>query len=117
MFQILPGNSNTYVEVTNDLSPPLVASSVRFVPVSDHPRTVCMRVELYGCSASEFSSDDENLVVRSYAAPRGDEFSPHVYLDDKAFDGGEGGKGLGVMTDGLEGQEVVFSEHGIEKGK
>ena len=28
---------------------PFVASKVRFVPYSQHPRTVCMRVEIYGC--------------------------------------------------------------------
>ena len=46
---IMPGNSNTYVANVNDLSPPIVASKVRFVPHSTHKRTVCMRVEVYGC--------------------------------------------------------------------
>ena len=37
---IMPGNSNTYVANVNDLSPPIVASKVRFVPHSAHKRTV-----------------------------------------------------------------------------
>ncbi|XP_050710366.1 discoidin domain-containing receptor A-like [Eriocheir sinensis] len=43
------GNINTYLEQRNVLLPPLMASKVRFIPVSSHPRTVCLRVELYGC--------------------------------------------------------------------
>jgi hypothetical protein len=76
-----------------------------------------MRVELYGCARPPGS-------VVEYDAPRGHEFSPHVYLED-VYDGdgdgvGEGGLlqgGLGVLTDGEYGGDVVFSEHGIVKGK
>ncbi|RZF34405.1 hypothetical protein LSTR_LSTR012480 [Laodelphax striatellus] len=48
--KILQGNSNTYLVQKQDLDLPFVASKVRFIPYSQHPRTVCMRVELYGCS-------------------------------------------------------------------
>ena len=47
--QILPGNMNTYSPERRELVPPIMASKVRFVPHSDHQRTVCMRVELHGC--------------------------------------------------------------------
>ncbi|CAG0883387.1 unnamed protein product [Cyprideis torosa] len=47
--EIFPGNTNTYDEQKNILDPPIIASRVRFVPFSDHPRTVCLRVELHGC--------------------------------------------------------------------
>lgn len=47
--QILRGNSNTYLVEKQKLDLPFVASRVRFVPYSQHPRTVCMRVEIYGC--------------------------------------------------------------------
>lgn len=50
LFQVLTGNSNTYLVVKQRLELPFVASRVRFIPYSEHPRTVCMRVELYGCS-------------------------------------------------------------------
>jgi len=33
-----------------NLDPPMIAKNVRFLPYSAGPRTVCMRVELYGCS-------------------------------------------------------------------
>ncbi|KAK4872341.1 hypothetical protein RN001_014370, partial [Aquatica leii] len=48
--KVLTGNSNTYLVVRQRLELPFVASKVRFIPYSEHPRTVCMRVELYGCS-------------------------------------------------------------------
>lgn len=48
-LQVLPGNTNTYLVARQDLVMPFVASKVRFIPHSEHPRTVCMRVELYGC--------------------------------------------------------------------
>jgi len=47
----------------NVLSPSIVASKVRFVPHSQHPRTVCMRVEVFGCRYE----DD----IVSYSAPPG----------------------------------------------
>lgn len=48
--RILRGNSNTYLVEKQKLELPFIASRVRFVPYSQHPRTVCMRVEIYGCS-------------------------------------------------------------------
>ena len=110
--QVLPGNQNTYVENTNDLVPSVVATKVRFLPYSRHPRTVCMRVELYGCPRPPGS-------VTSYSAPKGHEFSPHVFLED-VYDGADlGGRvegGLGVLVDGDYGGDVAFSEHGIVRG-
>ncbi|KPI96208.1 Discoidin domain-containing receptor 2 [Papilio xuthus] len=47
--EILTGNANTYLEKKNHLQPPIWASKIRFIPYSSHRRTVCMRVELYGC--------------------------------------------------------------------
>ncbi|XP_026476232.1 discoidin domain-containing receptor tyrosine kinase B-like, partial [Ctenocephalides felis] len=47
--KVLTGNSNTYLVVRQELELPFVASRVRFIPYSEHPRTVCMRVEIYGC--------------------------------------------------------------------
>lgn len=48
-FQVIQGNTNTYLESKHELEPPLWASKIRFLPYSYHRRTVCMRVELYGC--------------------------------------------------------------------
>ena len=46
---MIKGNDNTYIEVKHDLDPPIWASKIRFLPYDSHMRTVCMRVELYGC--------------------------------------------------------------------
>jgi len=46
---LFTGNRDTYSEVETRLEPALIASRVRIVPFSYHPRTVCMRVELKGC--------------------------------------------------------------------
>ncbi|CAH2217414.1 jg22536, partial [Pararge aegeria aegeria] len=47
--EVLTGNSNTYLEKKNQLDPPIWASKIRFIPYTTHRRTICMRVELYGC--------------------------------------------------------------------
>jgi discoidin domain receptor family protein 2 len=103
----MPGNSNTYVANLNELTPPIVASKVRFVPHSNHKRTVCMRVEVFGCLY-------EDGIV-SYSSPPGDEFAPNFYLED-VYDGDEEAgsdlvgprlvNGLGALSDGLYGGNV-----------
>ena len=47
--QILQGNINTYIPELRDVEPPIIGRRIRFVPYSAHPRSVCVRVELYGC--------------------------------------------------------------------
>ena len=47
---VLPGNTNTYSVVENRMDSPLMASKIRIRPYSKHPRTVCMRIEIVGCS-------------------------------------------------------------------
>ena len=109
---ILKGNDNTYVENVESLDPPIIVSKIRFIPHSDHPRTVCMRVEVYGCKY------ETGLV--SYTAPPGDEFSPHAILGD-VYDGISEAHinhgGLGILTDGQIGRGLSFSQRGIGAGK
>ncbi len=40
---------NTYMAELREVKPPIIARRLRFVPYSTHERTVCMRVEVYGC--------------------------------------------------------------------
>merc|ERR1712083_22726 len=47
--KILEGNKNTFSESKIFLDSTIVASKMRIIPYSQHPRTVCMRVELLGC--------------------------------------------------------------------
>jgi hypothetical protein len=49
LLQVIEGNSNTYLPSKRELDPPVWASKIRFLPYSYHRRTVCMRVEIYGC--------------------------------------------------------------------
>ena len=50
---LFTGNTDTYTEVETRLNPPVVASRLRIIPFSRHPRTVCMRVELLGCKEAD----------------------------------------------------------------
>ncbi|XP_076650199.1 discoidin domain-containing receptor 2-like isoform X2 [Halictus rubicundus] len=109
--RVLRGNSNTYLVEKQKLDLPFVASRVRFVPYSQHPRTVCMRVEIYGCLWDQY-------VVR-YIAPRGARNGPGgCNVEDSSYDGDtELGSdsllvnGLGQLTDGILGElsEILSS--------
>lgn len=96
--RVLRGNSNTYLVEKQKLDLPFVASRVRFVPYSQHPRTVCMRVEIYGCIWEQY-------VVR-YTAPKGSTVGPRgSNVEDSSYDGIELDNllfnGLGQLTDGV----------------
>ncbi|XP_076622399.1 discoidin domain-containing receptor 2-like isoform X1 [Colletes latitarsis] len=99
--RVLRGNSNTYLVEKQKLDLPFVASRVRFVPYSQHPRTVCMRVEIYGCVWEQY--------VARYAAPKGSTPGPKgCNVEDSSYDGTELDailvNGLGQLTDGILGE-------------
>lgn len=48
-MQVFQGNMNTYIAELREIDPPMITRRLRFIPFSDHPKTVCMRVEVYGC--------------------------------------------------------------------
>lgn len=50
---LLVGNSDTYTEVKNSLTRPLLASKVRLQPYSSHKRVICLRLELFGCNYTD----------------------------------------------------------------
>ncbi|CAL4148948.1 unnamed protein product, partial [Meganyctiphanes norvegica] len=97
--EVLEGNSNTYLAKSATLRPPVIASQVRFVPYSHHPRTVCMRVEVFGCNYTEG--------VVSYSMPEGDTRGGSDSLRDLIYDGSlEDGwlyGGIGQLIDGETG--------------
>ncbi|XP_006568429.1 discoidin domain-containing receptor 2 isoform X2 [Apis mellifera] len=98
--EVIQGNTNTYLESKHELEPPLWASKIRFLPYSHHTRTVCMRVELYGC----YWSDG----VVSYSMPQGDKRGNEWEFFDATYDGhwdGELQRGLGQLTDGRTGPD------------
>ena len=47
--KILKGNTNTYSVVETVFDSPFVAEKIRIYPYSEHPRMVCMRIEILGC--------------------------------------------------------------------
>lgn len=110
--QLLAGNTNTYTVVENLLEPPILASKIRLVPYSVHPRTVCMRVELLGCVWTE------GLVT--YSMPQGVQRGSEVDLADVTYDGRtDGGHlqgGLGQLVDGQKGQDNFRLDRGHGKG-
>ena len=50
---LIPANRDTYSKVEILLQRPVVTDKVRLVPVSQHPRMVCLRMELLGCSGDK----------------------------------------------------------------
>ncbi|KAG7313144.1 hypothetical protein JYU34_000233 [Plutella xylostella] len=100
--EILTGNTNTYLEKKTRLEPVVWASRVRVIPYSSHRRTVCMRVELYGCHWS--------AGIVSYSMPKGDTRSNGVELTDVSYDGAWGAElrgGLGQLLDGVFGGDDI----------
>lgn len=107
----------------------MVAERIRFLPYSHHPRTTCMRVEIYGCpwtgkrvsSSHPFRRHDwMNLHFGSVCSLGGlvgytaTKSQHHLVdwaenLDDISYDGQQqqegvhttGAAGLGQLTDGI----------------
>ncbi|XP_036000168.1 discoidin domain-containing receptor 2 isoform X1 [Fundulus heteroclitus] len=109
--EVLEGNKNTYAISSNDLKPAIIARYVRVIPITRSPTTVCMRVELYGCSWEDG--------LTSYSAPEGQLMAlpsyPHVSLNDSTYDGVRKKRkllgGLGQLTDGVTGQDNFLMTH------
>ena len=55
---VKPGNVDTMTPVLVTLEPGVVTDMIRVVPVSEYPRTVCIRLELCGCDPDDISQDE-----------------------------------------------------------
>ncbi|ERL85490.1 hypothetical protein D910_02909 [Dendroctonus ponderosae] len=99
--EVIEGNINPYLGAKRQLDPPLWASKIRLYPYSHHKRTVCMRVELYGCRWTDG--------IVSYSMPQGDKRGPNWEFFDLGYDGvWEGPElrhGLGQLIDGKFGHD------------
>ncbi|CAF3483728.1 unnamed protein product [Rotaria socialis] len=80
---IFNGNINTYLPEKRSLLSPILAKRIRIVPYSQRWRTVCMRVELYGCPY-------HGGVISYKTSPTSDR--------DNTYDGG-----IGKLVDGIFG--------------
>lgn len=120
--EVLQGNSDTITPVRHHLRPTIVADRLRVIPHGLYPRTVCMRLEIYGCPWNE--------EVASYSIPAGDVWSDGLTLDDEGYDGvavappdgpdsnrtRRWSRGLGTLTDGLYGLDNFRISLGARKG-
>lgn len=109
--EVIEGNKNTYLGAKRDLDPPIWASKIRFYPYSYHRRTVCMRVEIYGC----YWNDG----IVSYSMPQGDKRSVSWEFYDATYDGHwdqELQRGLGQLTDGKVGPENFKAGYDYGRG-
>ncbi|XP_054715542.1 discoidin domain-containing receptor 2-like [Uloborus diversus] len=99
--EVIKGNTNTYTVVKRKLNPIIIASKIRFIPFSVHLRTVCMRVEIYGCPYTDG--------LLSYSMPQGERRGVEVDLSDMTYDGVKDDSylhgGLGQLTDGVVGDD------------
>jgi len=110
--EVMDGNSNVYVAEKRDLDPVLIARRLRFFPYSHHRRTVCMRVEVYGCLWSEG--------ISSYSMPQGDQRGSGWQFYDATYDGIWDGsllsQGLGQLTDGKLGPDNFKAYYDQDRG-
>ncbi|XP_076320947.1 discoidin domain-containing receptor 2-like isoform X4 [Tachypleus tridentatus] len=99
--EIILGNTNTYFPAKRKVDPVIIASKIRFLPHSILLRTVCMRVEVYGCPWTEG--------IISYSMPQGERRGLELDLSDNTYDGVKDDSylngGLGQLTDGIEGDD------------
>ncbi|XP_055335639.1 discoidin domain-containing receptor 2-like [Paramacrobiotus metropolitanus] len=99
--KLFRGNTNTYVRNNQKLDPPIIARKIRFIPQSVYARTVCMRVELFGCPWREG--------ILWYSMPQGESKAPDVQLYDWSYDGVIESNhlylGMGQLTDGRLGAD------------
>jgi len=116
--KILEANKNTFSESKIILESTIVASKIRIIPYSQHPRTVCMRVELLGCLEEEIQKEntieaiekiieEENMKDDSFEEKEVDvylgtnestETTENVFNDLVVVDGGWGPHYLGAVV-------------------
>ncbi|CAF4084609.1 unnamed protein product [Adineta steineri] len=99
----IQANQNTYIGEIRQLDPPIVAKRLRFYPVSKQLRTICMRVEVYGCLFSDgivsYSMPQGRTDINSF----GDDTYDGKYLPSKNMLI----NGLGQLSDGITGSEEI----------
>uniref|UniRef100_A0A914Y7Y0 F5/8 type C domain-containing protein n=1 Tax=Panagrolaimus superbus TaxID=310955 RepID=A0A914Y7Y0_9BILA len=105
---IILGNTDTQTSVLRVLDGAIIAKNIRLIPVSEGTRTVCMRVEVHGCTYRD--------TLQSYTIPQGSHIDG-LELRDLSYDGDErdDGKlinGIGKLFDGVLGSDNFEVEPG-----
>ncbi|VDO89288.1 unnamed protein product [Heligmosomoides polygyrus] len=84
----------------------IVVRRIRIVPLSNSTRTICLRLELYGCPYED--------ALQSYSAPVGSTVGELSFVDS-TYDGhvssGVAEGGLGQLSDGILGDDPTHSPH------
>uniref|UniRef100_A0A0K0D7J9 F5/8 type C domain-containing protein n=1 Tax=Angiostrongylus cantonensis TaxID=6313 RepID=A0A0K0D7J9_ANGCA len=105
-LQLMTANHETTTAVRRVLVPPIVASRIRIVPHSKQMRTICLRMELYGCL-------HRNGLLFYSTLPAGSRVGG-VDFRDKTFENSdlytETGikRGLGLLSDGYISEYSPF---------
>ncbi|VDO52857.1 unnamed protein product [Haemonchus placei] len=105
-LEIIPGNSDTRTAEVRVLDAGIVVRRIRVVPLSNTTRTVCLRLELYGCSYED--------ALQSYSAPVGSVTEEGSFVDityDGLISKDIADGGLGQLSDGIIGSDPVISPH------
>ncbi|KAE9421224.1 hypothetical protein Angca_004859 [Angiostrongylus cantonensis] len=105
-IESLLGNSDTRTAEKRVLDAPIVVRRVRIVPLSNTTRTVCLRLELYGCTYED--------PLQSYSAPSTSNRSDGNFLDstyDGTISNGIAVDGLGRLADGIIGADPDHFPH------
>ncbi|VDM98077.1 unnamed protein product [Thelazia callipaeda] len=102
LIEVIDGNEETANSVRRDLDPPILASRIRIVPFSMYARTMCLRVEFYGCQYDEglmfYSMNNDGSRLDNY------DFRDKIFEKSTMFSHFTGTKkGLGLLTDGVIG--------------
>ncbi|EJD76708.1 TK/DDR protein kinase [Loa loa] len=100
LAEVLDGNEDTATVVRRDLDPPIVASQIRIVPYSTYARTMCLRVEFYGCPYNDalmfYSMNNDGSRIDSY------DFRDKIFEKSNMISHFTNNKkGLGLLTDGI----------------
>ncbi|CAF1055876.1 unnamed protein product, partial [Didymodactylos carnosus] len=90
--EILYGNSNNNIAEMREITPPITATKLRFIPTNmmDKKKRMCLRLELYGCLSSDH--------VISYTIQQGEQRTFDMEFLDDTYDGVQKN---GILTNGI----------------
>ncbi|VDN89487.1 unnamed protein product [Brugia pahangi] len=100
LIEIFNGNDDTSTAVRQNFNPPIIASKIRIIPYSNYARTMCLRVEFYGCIYNDglmfYSMNNDGSRIDNY------DFRDKTFEKSNMFSHFTNNKkGLGILTDGI----------------
>ncbi|VDN51993.1 unnamed protein product [Dracunculus medinensis] len=104
--EVILANTDTRSAVLRILDGGIIVKKIRIIPISESKRTVCMRLELYGCIFKDF--------LLWYSIPQGS-IADGLNMQDFSYDGYANTSdvligGLGKLCDGVVGEDN-FEKH------